>query len=121
MFCNFIEITPGTYRCTNCDIVISVDDEYEDLPVFPCGKSLLVNSNKELINTVNSLAYEKSSIKCTEEQIISRHNICSQCEHFINGSCNLCGCMITRNKDYANKLLWSDDECPIGKWGKVTD
>lgn len=121
MFCNFIEIDNGVYRCTNCDTVVVIEDSYDDTPIFPCKKSLISNSKEELVENIKALAKNNNESKqCTEEQILLRHSICSLCEDFKDGSCNRCGCPITRNKDFANKLLWADQECPIGKWGKIT-
>ena len=120
MFCNFIEIDDKVYRCTNCDTIVTVQDSYDEAPIFPCKKSLITNSNEELLENIRSLANDHhKDIECTEEQILHRHSICSMCDDFKDGSCHRCGCPITRNKDFANKLLWADQECPIGKWGRL--
>jgi hypothetical protein len=33
--------------------------------------------------------------------------------------CSVCGCNINTKKIFMNKLAWADQECPIGKWGKI--
>lgn len=55
----------------------------------------------------------------SDEEIIRRHDICLTCEHLQNDACNLCGCPVSRVAGYVSKLSWADQECPIGKWGKV--
>jgi hypothetical protein len=58
--------------------------------------------------------------QCSEEQINERMNICQGCEFFQDNTCLQCGCALSRDRVYMNKLLWSDQSCPIGKWGPVT-
>ena len=55
----------------------------------------------------------------SDEEIIRRHDICLGCEHLQNDACNLCGCPVSRVAGYVSKLSWADQECPIGKWGKI--
>lgn len=59
--------------------------------------------------------------KSTQQQINYRFAICNQCERFDHKTscCNECGCNITNKKQFLNKLAWSDQECPIGKWYSV--
>ncbi len=45
--------------------------------------------------------------------------ICDDCPLRINNKCSKCGCNCNNNKKFLNKLAWADQECPIGKWGKV--
>jgi hypothetical protein len=62
---------------------------------------------------------------CSQEQINERFKICEGCELFQKtsggGVCTheSCGCNLNRARVYLNKLGWADQECPIGKWGKV--
>lgn len=56
---------------------------------------------------------------CTQEQIDMRLSICKGCEFYKNNSCLKCGCSLSRDKNYMNKLYWADKSCPIGKWGPV--
>lgn len=57
--------------------------------------------------------------KSSQEEINYRYNICTSCELFdIQASmCNHCGCNLSKKKEFFNKLAWSDQKCPIGKWG----
>lgn len=65
---------------------------------------------------------------CTQEQIDERLAVCQTCELFRRdtkrpeiGICTHkdCGCNVSRENVYLNKLAWADQECPIGKWGAV--
>lgn len=55
----------------------------------------------------------------SDEEIIRRHDICLGCEHLVDSACTQCGCPVSRVAGYVSKLSWADQECPIGKWGKV--
>lgn len=56
---------------------------------------------------------------CTDEEIIRRHDICRTCEFLVDNACTQCGCPVSRVAGYVSKLSWADQECPVGKWGKV--
>jgi len=64
--------------------------------------------------------FDPKDLLCSEDQIKDRMNICKMCEHFQNNSCNLCGCTITRDKNYHNKLANKQASCPAQKWGPVS-
>jgi hypothetical protein len=34
--------------------------------------------------------------------------------------CNICGCAISKKSKFLNKLAWADQECPAGKWPKIS-
>lgn len=56
---------------------------------------------------------------CTQEEINSRLAICDTCEYYENNSCLQCGCAISRNAVYSNKLAMKSKSCPIGKWKAI--
>jgi uncharacterized paraquat-inducible protein A len=60
--------------------------------------------------------------KSTKEQIEYRFNICKNCELFDakNSQCLVCGCNLSTKKIFMNKLAWADQECPKGKWSKIS-
>lgn len=62
------------------------------------------------------------SPKSSREEINYRYQICINCDQFdnIKSQCNVCGCLIKNKKVFLNKLAWADQECPIGKWKKIT-
>lgn len=57
----------------------------------------------------------------SDEEIIRRHDICLACEHLVDNACTQCGCPVSRVRGYVSKLSWADQECPLGKWGKVSE
>ena len=60
--------------------------------------------------------------KATQSEILSRYSICLDCSEFnkIKSECNICGCSINKKSKFLNKLAWADQECPLGKWSKIT-
>jgi len=124
-FCNFIEVGLDTYLCSKCGTQISSEDgppailcsvpsnEPEEQPsvAFSTKVKNFIMAASEHINNGAKL--------CTDEQIEQRYNICQTCEHFVNSTCNQCGCPIVRNKRFISKLSWASSECPVGKWGKL--
>lgn len=61
--------------------------------------------------------------KCSRAEIEKRVATCEQCELFKPaanrcGYCTHadCGCPISREKRFLNKLAWRDQKCPLGKW-----
>ena len=62
-----------------------------------------------------------AKIKCSQEEIDARLAICNDCEYYENESCLQCGCAISRDRVYGNKLAYKNKACPIGKWGPIID
>jgi hypothetical protein len=88
----------------------SVKTDQEQLASFSTKVKSFINAASEHLQNGAKL--------CSDEQIEQRYRICHGCEHFINSSCNKCGCPIVRNKRFISKLSWASSECPVGKWGK---
>jgi hypothetical protein len=53
---------------------------------------------------------------------MDRYNICEICDLFDkeNMECSVCGCNINTKRQFLNKLAWADQECPVGKWHKIS-
>lgn len=100
MFCNFIQKDIGIYECIICGTVIETQDNSE--PTWPCSGFLLSQSQ------------DKSLLP--DSKILERFSICQACEFFRNNSCSQCGCIVTRQKNYFNKLSIATEKCPIDKW-----
>lgn len=60
--------------------------------------------------------------KSSKEEILYRYDICLSCEKYdlIRSECGVCGCAINNKSKFLNKLAWADQECPIGKWKKIS-
>lgn len=95
-------------------------------PEMPVLTSRLATFGKAAISH-----FLKGSPTCSQEQIDERAKICLSCPFFAHqtgsatpgeGYCmhEGCGCNISTNMKYLNKLAWADQQCPDGKWGTVT-
>lgn len=59
--------------------------------------------------------------KSEKKVILERYAICVGCTSYNKDyqQCNECGCNISNQNIFLNKLAWADQECPLGKWSKV--
>jgi hypothetical protein len=62
----------------------------------------------------------------SQSELDERLKICQECpllrkEGLVGGVCTHenCGCNIKDEVTFLNKIAWADQECPIGKWGKI--
>lgn len=102
--CDFIDDGFDTYRCQKCGLIVFSED---GPPALPCSYTEF--DIQELQNI---------GLGCSNEQILKRYDICTNCEFFQNNVCSQCGCRIVSLLEFKNKLVWKDQECPVGKWGK---
>ena len=51
-----------------------------------------------------------------QETIDTRMKICESCEFYQNNVCLKCGCALSREHNFKNKLFHDDAKCPVGKW-----
>ena len=127
--CEFVTNDNVTFQCKNCGLKVQIADDQTDPPVFPCKRPLLRKAGEEVTFAQKLKNFAKATAEhvingmpmCTEEQIIARHNICLTCEFFKDDTCGKCGCPLIRNKQFVSKLAWADQECPVGKWGKIVN
>jgi len=61
----------------------------------------------------DSSQYKKEA---NEDTIEKRMKICETCEFYKNNVCLQCGCALSREHNYKNKLFHEDAKCPIDKW-----
>lgn len=102
--CSFIDTGFDTYQCQNCGVVVT---SYEGPPIMMCSFS--DTDIKEL---------QELDFAASISTIQNRYNICKSCDFYSNHSCSKCGCRVVSFMEFKNKLVWKDQECPIGKWGK---
>lgn len=114
LFCNFIQIAEKTYECSKCGVSLVVQDEINEPPLIPCSAPLVQYSASGVKNFISP--YTKTENLCSEEEIDKRHSICQECEFFSNHSCSKCGCLLSRDKVYLNKLAIKTESCPLNKW-----
>lgn len=103
--CEFIDVGWDQYQCIKCGMMIS---SYDGIPMMICAS----------VNQQEIEALEKKGLGCSVEQIEKRFSICKTCDFFQDNSCSKCGCRIVRNREFKNKLLWKNEQCPINKWNK---
>ena len=127
--CNFIQISDKLYQCSQCNNIITVMDDIEGPPVFPCASPIRDQTNKQgpsMIKKLTNFAVAMANHvregmpTCTEQEISDRYDICLGCEFFKDQTCTKCGCPLIRDKIFVSKLAWADQECPVGKWSKKT-
>lgn len=115
--CQFIEIEYGLYWCEKCGSkVISYDSNY---PILICPVGIAPNI-QDIQNNTDALRglHKNNKDLCTDEQITERLKICHSCEFFnsIQSVCDKCGCFLSKQRQFLNKLALSEASCPIGKW-----
>ena len=59
--------------------------------------------------------------KCTDKEIEARLAICQDCPHFQGNVCGKCGCPLSRERKFRNKLAWRSESCPVGKWPPLSE
>lgn len=59
--------------------------------------------------------------KSSQSTINYRYQICISCDQFddSNHQCTVCGCNISNQKIFLNKLAWADQQCPLNKWTRT--
>lgn len=135
LLCEFepIEINPELLQCKYCSLIIQKRDSskkymcrerVEESAQNPDNNShirvKLVKS--EILSSNNTQPTHTESAdrqQCSQEQIDDRLSICNKCEFYQNNTCLQCGCALSRDRNFMNKLYWRDQSCPIGKWGTI--
>lgn len=113
MFCNFVKNKNSLYECAKCGNIISVYDEIEEPPILPCFAPI---QNYHPGAIIDFMTEHNVQDLCTEGEIDSRHKICITCKFFNNNSCDKCGCALSKDRNYLNKLAVRTESCPINKW-----
>jgi hypoxanthine phosphoribosyltransferase len=124
--CKLLQVDNGLCKCVICDP--------EGTNLIPCGTPRVCkgpNSNviytpptsptffEKIINYSKAVTTHISSGMETrsQEEIERIYKICEACPHFVNNSCALCGCTISKNPNaFRNKVAMASEQCPIGKW-----
>lgn len=110
-------------------MTIEINDSIEDMPIFPCAGPIVDPLKADLSDAeiIKAQALElkpdglDSSNMCSEDQILTRYKQCGECDFFDHNTCTKCGCILVSNKIYMSKLAWKTEQCPIGKWGPISD
>jgi hypothetical protein len=59
--------------------------------------------------------------KSSQDVINTRFSICSVCDSYDKRrkECSECGCNISNQSRFLNKLAWADQKCPLDKWNSL--
>lgn len=113
IFCNFIQVQTDQYECSKCGNIVIIQDDLDEPPLFPCS-SLFLNADP---NKIREFMGRKNSDNLSSIELINnRYDICSSCEFFKNNSCSKCGCNLTKDRNYLNKIAHEKEHCPLNKW-----
>lgn len=122
--CEFVFTDNFKAKCIRCGNSIEILDGMTDLPAFPCRSSISNVFKNGSVSTplVKNLVSnettddQKAREQCSDEQIQQRYEICKNCIYFSNNTCQECGCVLSRDRIFLNKLAWKDESCPKSKW-----
>lgn len=127
IYCDFVPIgNHKLYKCDKCGFIVQLRDIYKKyvcrIKLQQQSKSTDNPMNVKLIKTERIPVPQqqiKSKKVCSQQQIDDRLSICKTCQYYKNNTCLQCGCSLSRDQVFMNKLYWPDQSCPIGKWGPV--
>lgn len=122
--CEFIRISENLVRCARCGTSIEILDNIDSMPFFPCGSAISDLFKNDRVDTTgikkqaSQMPTENQNVseECSDSEIETRFAICKSCQYFNNNTCTECGCVLSRDRVFLNKLTWKDQSCPIGKW-----
>lgn len=134
--CEFI-VSPLNHNlsyCKYCNRVISNKDNTNLFNNTLCPIKLhdaALDPNDDTVKIVKEEVIERknpdpveqksqSKKECSQETIDQRLSICKSCPFYENDTCLQCGCALSRDRNYKNKLYFADQSCPIGKWGPAS-
>lgn len=121
--CKLELIEPKKAQCTKCKKKIAIPEGVDLSTIIShCKKTSFIKKIKKYGTAVKKWVDAGKPLRTDEEIVRIYDEICVPCEHFKEDSCGLCGCRLKRDVANAtNKIAMATEECPINKWGPVTD
>lgn len=111
MNCKFRQITENLYECETCGFRYKNGNVHRN-----CGPS----TAKRIVNFSKAIVHHsiEGAPRCMQEEIDERMLICRDCPLFNGKICthNSCGCNVSNENKFLNKLAWKDQKCPLSKW-----
>lgn len=112
----------GTFACVRCN-----QRQVENVPIDLPIHRLCKEGDGEPPKTTTKIKKWSSSItkwikagrpQRSDAEVTRIYNeICVPCQHFFQGSCELCGCRVNLGSISAfNKIRMATESCPIQKW-----
>lgn len=123
--CEFLTYDNIHFKCKRCGTELRFTEYQVSEPVFVCNNVLKKDHHQTFPNFIKKIKnfaqatvghFLKGMPICDDSTIEKRYKICQGCDHFVSGSCSLCGCPLHRNRRFISKLAWSEQKCPINKW-----
>lgn len=124
MACKFI-IKDGIATCTECGNPIRTKQTDPTKIIRTCGKQSKPNIFTKAKNFTKAVVGHvmAGAPSCTQAQIDNRLAICQGCDFFDgnpeSASCRKCGCNLSRQKNFLNKLYMADQSCPVRRWTRI--
>ena len=127
-FCQLAtEPSGGRYRhhCAHCRLTVATGRPTQPyaagLPPPPHGQPTTPTSHivpNPVASLTEPLAPALGLPTCTQDQIDGRLSICEACPYFNGQLCThaSCGCNVSAEPKFLNKLAWADQHCPMGRW-----
>jgi hypothetical protein len=116
MLCDFENIGPKLHRCRRCGH--EQPSRYDDPKMLKrqCGPSLSQKVGNFAAATVQHVASGLAVV--TREERDRRAEICRGCPLFDGRICTHsdCGCPVSAEQRFIDKLSWASSECPVRKW-----
>lgn len=113
--CNHTEVG-GDVLPKNCrdGIICCKTCPYKELPPTPAKK--LKTFAKAIVKDIGN-----GMERCEQEEIDNRLAICKECPFYqvideTRAKCKKCGCPLSSEQVYRNKLHWKSEKCPDGRW-----
>ena len=109
MKCEF-ELKDNIWKCKNCGYTFKRNVNRE------CGPTLVQKSTNFTKAVTKHIL--NSGKYASEEEIARRFTICQNCPLFNGKICvhEKCGCNVSQEKKFLNKLSWASEQCPLDKW-----
>lgn len=124
-YCKFRKTeTPNVYRCEICGAMTAPTESPPERIYFECrsnrkGPSWLQRIKNFAVALASHIAV--GSPRASQADINARLEVCAECPLFNGSICTHanCGCNVTGEDVFMNKLSWADSTCPAGRWGAV--
>lgn len=120
-YCDFRHTLKGRMKCRRCGYIVpqhiaeraqgNIVRECRGPIRFPDVLSRLASFGKAVWRRVRRWGDNR-----TEAEVAAIFAICEECPHLTDRGCAKCGCRVSRESKWLNKLRWRSEHCPIGKW-----
>ncbi len=117
MRCDFIQIKDRVYQCRRCGKTIGaapgIEPRWDKIPDCkgPTASQKLFNYAAAVVRWLEA----KMPLR-PDHEIARILEMCTQCAHYENNTCKLCGCRLAGRNALFAKVRMATEHCPIGRW-----